>query len=728
MKTRFSGFFPIVVAMIATFIFTGCAGNESNWEVTSPNGKINVIVSLDKTDGSIYYIADLHVDGKVIRALDRSSLGLVRNDMDFSKNLKFKSYRKRNINEPYSTISGKRINDVNHCQEITIGFENNGGEIMDVIFRAYNEGLAYRYHFPVTDTIEYTVIDELSSFNLNTTSGKAWMQTYDTLRHWSLAYEIPYEREIPIGTSADVSYGWALPLLFEKDDGTWIFVSEADLDEHYAGIHVKQHAPGGNYMLEFPEEYECYGLFSRYPSSTLPWTTPWRFAIISDRLGDIVESNIVDHLSRSTEYEDTDWIQPGISSWSWWYDPSSSMDYIPLKDHVDLSKEMAWRYSLVDADWDIMVNGDIDQLIDYAHEQGVELFIWYNSGGPNNRVMWYFNLTDEIANRLRREGVPARVFRKLDPIINVGFFPETEYFETIHELLGESDFDRYGEQIILAARNLNARPRDRFYEEEARVKEFQFLRERGVRGIKIDFFASDKQEIIKMYISIFREAAKNEILINTHGCTIPRGWTKTFPNLLTMEAVMGAEMYGWSGWPQLAPIQNTIYPFIRDVIGPTDYTPFTLSTRLGGYPRITSNAHELALTVHYETGLLHVAEWVDHLRKMPYEIIQFLKDVPVVWDDIHFMDGYPGDYSVLARRSGSTYYISGINGKEEKRNVSFIPDFLEPGTYKAMYYLDGKEKQSFGFDTKTITYNEKINIEMIPFGGFVIVIDNLSDE
>jgi len=725
MRTKTFNLFPILLAIFAAFIFADCTENKTRWEVTSPNGKINVYVSLDKTDGSIFYVADMHADGSVIGALDRSSLGLVRSDMDFSKNLIFKSFRKRKINEPYSTISGKRINDVNHCEEITIRFENSSGESMDVIFRAYNEGLAYRYHFPATDTAEFTVIDEISSFNLNTNGGKAWMQTYDTLRHWSLAYEIPYDREIPIGTSAPVSYGWALPLLFMKEDGTWVFVSEADLDEHYAGMHVRQHAPDGNYMLEFPEEYECYGMFSRFPSSTLPWTTPWRFAIISDRLGDIVESNIVDHLSRPTEFEDTDWIQPGISSWSWWYDPSSSVDYIPLKDHVDLSKEMGWQYSTVDADWDIMVNGDIDQLIEYADEQGVELFIWYNSGGPNNRVKWYFNLTDEIVKELQREGIPAQVFHKLEPIINVGFFPEEEYYEKVHELLGDSDFDTYGEKIILAARNRNARPRDRFFEEEARVKEFQWLRERGVRGIKIDFFASEKQEIIKYYIDIFREAAKNEILINTHGCTIPRGWTKTFPNLLTIEAVMGAEMYSWSGWPELAPIQNTIYPFVRDVIGPTDYTPFTLSTRKGGYPRITSNAHELALTVHYETGLLNIAEWAEHLRKMPQEIIQFLKDVPVVWDDIHFIDGYPGDYSVLARRSGSAYYVSGINGKEENRNIRFTPDFLEPGNYEATYYLDGEEKQSFRFDTKTMKYNEEINIEMIPFGGFVVVLTPL---
>jgi alpha-glucosidase len=707
-------------------IFNSCQQNQSSWNEKSPDGRLSVTISIDQADGSVSYVADLkHRNGTTVRALDTSTLGLVRDDHDFSKGLKFKSAQRTKINEPYSTIHGKRINDVNHCNQITLSFEHESGEIMQIAFRAYNEAIAFRYTFTAEDDQERMVVDELSSFNLNTTAGKAWMQTYDTLQHWSLGYEIPYHIAIPIGTSAPVSYGWALPLLFEKEDGTWIFISEADLDEHYAGMHVRRHAPGGNYLLSFPEEYECYGLFSRFPSSTLPWTTPWRFAIISDRLGDIVESNIVNHLSRPPEYQDADWIKPGISSWSWWHDPSSSMDYIPLKDHVDVSAEMGWKYSLVDADWDIMKNGNIDQLIDYGHQQDVELFIWYNSGGPNNRVMWYFNLTDDIAKRLVREGVPNQVMNKLKPIVNVGFFPEEEYYGKLRELLGDNHFDTYGEKIFLAAQNRNARPRDRFYEDDIRENEFRELKEKGVRGLKLDFFASDKQEIIRMYINIFREAAKNQILINTHGSTMPRGWSKTFPNLLSMEAVMGAEMYGTPDWPELAPIQNTIYPFIRNIVGPTDYTPLTLSTRLGGFPRVTSNAHELALTVHYETGLLHVSEWADYMRQMPEPIIQFLKRVPVVWDDIHFISGYPSDHSVLARRSGKSFYVSGINGKKENKTLSFTPDFLEPGEYKATWYLDGEEYQTFRFEASNLKREETISIDMKPLGGFVLVIDKI---
>jgi hypothetical protein len=715
-----------ILLPIFILLLGACQHDQTNWTVKSPDGRINLHISQNVTNGSVSYVADLNRnDGKTVNVIGNSTLGLVREDCDFSKGLIFKSFLKEEINEPYSTITGKRINDVNRCNQITLRFEHESGEIMDIIFRAYNEGLAFRYHFASQDTAKHMIIDELTSFNINTTGGKAWMQTYDTIQHWSLGYEIPYHSGIPIGSSAPVSYGWALPLLFEKEDGTWILVSEADLDEHYAGIHVRQHAPGGNYMLEFPGAYECYGLFSRFPSSTLPWTTPWRFVLITDRLGDIVESNMVNHLSRPTEYQHTDWIKPGISSWSWWHDPSSSMDYIPLKDHVDLSAEMGWKYSLVDADWDIMKNGNIDQLIEYGHQQGVGLFIWYNSGGPNNRVMWYFNLTDDIAKRLVHEGVPSQVMNKLKSIVNSGFFSEEEYYGKLRELLGDNHFDAYGEKIFLAARNRNARPRDRFYENDIRENEFRELKEKGVRGLKLDFFASDKQEIIKMYINIFREAAKNHILINTHGSTIPRGWSKTFPNLLTMEAVMGAEMYGTPGWPELAPIQNTIYPFIRNVVGPIDYTPFTLSTRKGGYPRITSNAHELALTVQYETGLLHVSEWADSMRQMPQPIIQFLKAVPVVWDDIHFISGYPGDHSVLARRSGKYYYVSGINGKKENKTLSFTPDFLEPGEYKAIYYLDGEEYQTFRFENRKLNPEETITIDMMPLGGFVMLIERI---
>ncbi len=709
--------YSILLCSIITYLLAGCSQKEANWELISPDGTIMFKIQLDPSNNGIQYEA-LH--GNSV-AIETSSLGIEMENQDFSENLRYISKTTEKINEKYSTITGKRINDVNHCNELSLLFENDASQQMEVIFRAYNDGIAFRYHFPGSSKEEKTIVNELSSFNIPQKGGKAWMQKYDTLDHWSLGYEIAYDVKIPIGTSADVSYGWAFPLLFETADNLWMLVSEADLDENYCAMHIQKDAPAGEYKMEFPGEYECYGKFSRYPKSTLPWTTPWRFVIIGDNLGTLVESNLVNHLSRPTQFENTNWIEPGVCSWSWWYDHLSSSNYIPLKDHVDLSKEMGWKYSLVDADWDIMINGNIDQLIEYADKQDVELFLWYNSGGPNNRVMWRMVMYPDSVQSLLKNGVPQAELNKLDPIIDQEFFREHRYKTKLKELLGEESYKEYGEQVLLASRFNNAQPRDRFYEEEARVKEFKMLADRGVRGIKIDFFMSDKQEIIKLYLNIFKEAAKNNILVNTHGSTMPRGWSKTYPNLLTMESVMGAEMYGGAAWPELALTQNTIYPFLRNVVGPMDYTPTTFSDKANGHPHITSYAHELALSVMYETGLLHIAEGAPELRKMPEEVLDFLKNVPVAWDYIHFIDGYPGEHCVLARKNGNKYYISGINGLKTEKNVSFNTDFLEKGSYKATYYLDGDGSRNFVFENKTISAGDIIEINMMPAGGFVIV-------
>ncbi|MDF1547743.1 MAG: glycoside hydrolase family 97 N-terminal domain-containing protein, partial [Bacteroidales bacterium] len=291
-------YYVLIISVLST-IFYSCREEKKNWELSSPGNKIQLkVFTTDPENGLAYQV---YLAGeKSISVLDSSDLGIIMNNLDFSKNLKFSHAGYKEINESYSTLTGKRINDINHCNELTLEFTNSEYKKLEVIFRAYDDGIAFRYNFPDMDTAVHTIISELSSFNLNSSDGKSWMQTYDTLKHWSLGYEIPYEKEIPIGTSAQVSYGWALPLLFEKPNGIWILISEADLDESYCGMHIKKDAPDGNYSLEFPGEYECYGKFSRFPKSGLPWKTPWRFAIIGDNPGTLVESNMVNHLSRPT--------------------------------------------------------------------------------------------------------------------------------------------------------------------------------------------------------------------------------------------------------------------------------------------------------------------------------------------------------------------------------------------------------------------------------------------
>ena len=213
-------------------------------------------------------------------------------------------------------------------------------------------------------------------------------------------------------------------------------------------------------------------------------------------------------------------------------------------------------------------------------------------------------------------------------------------------------------------------PRDRMLNPMVRRKEMQRLKQMGIVGIKVDFFQSDKQAIMNQYIGILEDAAAAEIMVNFHGCTVPRGLRRTYPNLMTMEAVSGAECYIFrENYEKRAPEQNTILPFTRNAIGPMDYTPVTF-TKLA-HPRITTDAHELALAVIFESGIQHFADDADAYRALPERARRYLAEVPTVWDEIRLIDAVPGEYVVLARRRGERWYVAAINGTAETVTLPF---------------------------------------------------------
>ena len=231
-------------------------------------------------------------------------------------------------------------------------------------------------------------------------------------------------------------------------------------------------------------------------------------------------------------------------------------------------------------------------------------------------------------------------------------------------------------------------PRDQMSDPDRRREAFAMLRDRGVAGVKIDFFQSDKQFVIQQYIDILEDAADYELLINFHGCTLPRGWSRTYPHLLSMEAVFGAEAYKFAErYPNYAPTQNTILPFTHNVVGSMDFTPVTLSDQT--YPAITTTAHELALPVIFESGLLHLADRPEAYRSLREEAIRYLKEVPVVWDETQFVDGYPGDYVILARRAGDIWYLAGIHQAEATKSYEVPLDFLPEGPFTLSLLEDG---------------------------------------
>lgn len=259
-------------------------------------------------------------------------------------------------------------------------------------------------------------------------------------------------------------------------------------------------------------------------------------------------------------------------------------------------------------------------------------------------------------------------------------------------------------------------PKFRLNKPEDREKEFAWCERLGVAGVKIDFFSGDNQKNMDYCIDLLECAARHHLLVNFHGATVPRGWQRTYPNLLSTEGVYGAEWYNnVPTFTDKAASHNATLPFTRNVIGPMDYTPCAFSD--SQHPHITSHAHELALTVLFESGLQHLADRPESFLSQPAEIRQFLSTLPAAWDDTRFVCGYPGEYAVLARRCGDTWYLAGINGTDKPKTIQ-LPDgeWNKRKKGNVTIYSDGSNWQ--------ISTRRDVpkSIKCIPRGGFIVKI------
>lgn len=257
-------------------------------------------------------------------------------------------------------------------------------------------------------------------------------------------------------------------------------------------------------------------------------------------------------------------------------------------------------------------------------------------------------------------------------------------------------------------------PKFRLNKPEDREREFAWCEKMGVAGVKIDFFSGDSQMNMDYCIDLLECAARHHLLVNFHGAPIPRGWQRTYPNLLSTEGVYGAEWYNnVPTFTDKAARHNATLPFTRNVIGPMDYTPCTFSD--SQHPHITTHAHELALTVLYESGLQHLADRPESYLAQPAEVQQFLSHLPTVWDETRYVSGYPGESVVLARRKAQTWYIAGINGKDEAQTLKLPLDFLPKG--KMTLFADG--------NLWNISHPTAVPTQIVcqPRGGFVMVVE-----
>lgn len=264
-------------------------------------------------------------------------------------------------------------------------------------------------------------------------------------------------------------------------------------------------------------------------------------------------------------------------------------------------------------------------------------------------------------------------------------------------------------------------PRNKLLTHEDRVREFSRLQKMGVAGTKIDFFGGDGQSMIQYYIDILQDAAAHQLMVNFHGATLPRGWQRTWPNLMSAEAIKGFEYitFGQKDANE-EPTHAAMLPFTRNAFDPMDFTPMSLY-KIPNINRQTTPAFELALSVLFLSGSQHFAEIPEGMAHMPTHVKDFLRKLPVGWDDVKFIDGFPGEFVAIARKSGNKWYVAGINGTSAEKTLTLDPAAFK--AKKAICLINSKGNSFIDQQIMAVTPGKKETITMAAHDGFVMVLE-----
>ncbi len=364
----------LLLCMLSFVVAGSVSAAQAEHAVSSPDGILVARFSLNE-HGTPHYAVEQN--GALI--LQPSRLGLVRDDVDFSKGLTLeKASEVRPVADDYEILTAKRRHIHYRANSRVFRLKCMSGQVMDIIFHVSNDGVAFRYHFPETSDQKHTVKEEVSSFHFLPET-KAWLQPMSVAKTgWAKtnpSYEEFYQQKIPVGTPSTLGAGWVFPALFRSSD-TWLLVSESSLSRGFCGSHLSHESPDGEYTIAYPDPRECIPGEEVNPTSTLPWTTPWRFMVIGD-LKTIAESTLGVDLAEPAKF-DFPLRPPGKASWSWPLLGDSKTTYEVQKRFIDYAADMDWRYCLIDALWDKQIGHDkVEDLIDYAKQKDVEVLVWY---------------------------------------------------------------------------------------------------------------------------------------------------------------------------------------------------------------------------------------------------------------------------------------------------------------------------------------------------------------
>lgn len=617
--------------------------------ISSPDKNIVVSCQVEQMTYAIAY------KGKTV--MENSRLGLVREDEDFSKQLKVnKISTPQQVKDSYTLLTAKKKNINYVATERIIETQTISGKKMNIIFRVSNDGVAFRYAFPEQSTDLKKIKSEETSFHF-LQGTRSWLQPKTEAQsgweHTNPSYEAHYMMDIATGTPSPGKNGWVYPALFKYND-VWMLITEAAVGRTYCGTALQQESPDNEYKINFPQAPEVFTGGALYPESTLPWQTPWRIIAVGD-LKTMVESTLGTDLAVPAKKMDATFIKPGKSSWSWILKKDDSTIFSVQKKYIDFASDMNWQYCLLDATWDQLIGYDsVKMLADYARGKNVGLLLWYNSAGDWNTVKFT--------------------------------------------------------------------PKDKLLTHESRMQEFARIHAMGIKGVKIDFFGGDGQSMMDYYEDILEDAATNQLLVNFHGATLPRGLHRTYPNHMTSEAVFGYEMitFGQNA-ANAAPAHAVMSALVRNAFDPMDFTPMNLY-KIPNIQRVTTAAFELATSVVFLSGIQHYAESPEGMKRVPTYVKDFLRSLPDSWDDVKFIEGYPGKLLVVARKKGDSWYVSGISGENIEKQLTLDLSFLK--NRKGELITSGaqtNDEPSFQTTAISLPKAGKLNITLKGNDGFVAV-------
>lgn len=499
-------------------------------------------------------------------------------------------------------------------QEFT--FTQDGRKVFDVIFEVSDNNVAFRYRLhPQGETLCAIVESEATGFRMpegTTTFLCPQSGPMGGFARTSPSYETPYTVDDTVGKNG-WGQGYTFPCLFRNGDNGWTLVSETGIAGDYCGAHLAWNNDG-HYSVAYPQPGEMNGWGSTSASVALPCLTPWRTVTVGSDLAPIVETTVPFDLVRPL-YEPSKRYEYGRGTWSWIIKMDSSCNFDEQKRYIDFAADMGYETVLVDALWDTQIGYDrIEQLARYGKSKGVDLYLWYNSNGTWNDA-------------------PQGPRGVMNDIVK-------------------------------------------------RRKDMAWMQKTGIRGIKVDFFGGDKQETMRLYHDILADANDHGLLVIFHGCTLPRGWERMYPNYAASEAVLASENLHFSqGSCDAEAFNACLHPFIRNAVGSMDFGGSALnkyynaSNEPKGSQRMTSDVFALATAVLFQSPVQHFALAPNNLSDAPAWAIEFMKDVPTLWDETRFIDGYPGKYVVMARRHGDSWYVVGVNAADETAKLTVdLPD------------------------------------------------------